>query len=336
MMWRAIGAVISVLVVAGCGDKGGGGGGGTGGTSDRVCLPGMSVACACTSGDEGAQVCTADGAGYGACVCGSGTGTAGTGGSGGGGGTGGSTGNACIPGMSVACACTSGGQGAQVCTADGAGYGACVCSGTGTAGTGGSGGSTGGTGGSAGGTGGSGGVTKRCSTWTTVLFADFNDGTRGGLTDCFGCSAAGCANVVGQQLYMPSQWNLVCYPGLSATETRAIRISYDVTDQGKMGGMGWDNFGVYLKTNKSGATCGDGTGTHGVSYAADVASLVGHWELIRWGGNSFQFNLNAAPLGQIECALPALSGMAVDFHEGGGGVAQSKIDNFRVEVCSAP
>ena len=42
------------------------------------------------------------------------------------------------------------------------------------------------------------------------------------------------------------------------------------------------------------------------------------------------------PLGEIECALPALSGMAVDFHEGGTGLAQSKIDNFRVEVCSAP
>jgi hypothetical protein len=168
------------------------------------------------------------------------------------------------------------------------------------------------------------------------MFADFNDGTLGGLTTCLGCSAAGCPNVVSQQLYMPSQWNLLCYPQLSATETRAVRISYDVTDQGTMGGMGWDNFAVYLKTNKSGATCGDSSGTHGVSYAADVSSLNGHWELIRWGGNSFQFNLNAAPLGEIECALPALSGMAVDFHEGGTGLAQSKIDNFRVEVCSTP
>ena len=91
-----------------------------------------------------------------------------------------------------------------------------------------------------------------------------------------------------------------------------------------------------MKTNKSGATCGDSTGTHGVSYAADVSSLNGHWELIRWGGNSFQFNLNAAPLGEIDCALPALSGMAVDFHEGGTGLAQSTIDNFRVEVCASP
>ena len=168
-----------------------------------------------------------------------------------------------------------------------------------------------------------------------MQFADFNDGTLGGLTTCLGCSAAGCPNVVGQQLYMPSQWNLLCYPALSAGETRAIRISYDVTDQATMGGMGWDDFSVYLKTNKSGVTCGDSTGTHGVSYAADVSSLVGHWELIRWGGNSFQFNLNAAPLGEIECALPSLSGMAVDFHEGGTGLAQSKIDNFRVEVCTS-
>ena len=42
-----------------------------------------------------------------------------------------------------------------------------------------------------------------------------------------------------------------------------------------------------------------------------------------------------APLVEIECALPALSGMAVDFHEGGTGLAQSKIDNFRVEVCAS-
>jgi hypothetical protein len=176
---------------------------------------------------------------------------------------------------------------------------------------------------------------KSCSAWTTVQFADFNDGTLGGLTTCLGCSAAGCPNVVGQQLYMPSQWNLLCYPALSAGETRATRISYDVTDQGKMGGMGWDNFAVYLKTNKSGLTCGDSAGTHGVSYPADLLSLMGHWELIRWGGNSFQFNLNGAPLGEIDCALPALSGMAVDFHEGGTGLAQSKIDNFRVEVCTS-
>ena len=72
-----------------------------------------------------------------------------------------------------------------------------------------------------------------------------------------------------------------------------------------------------------------------MSYPADVASLNGHWELIRWGGDSFQFNLDAAPLGEIECALPALSGMAIDFHEGGTGLAQSTIDNFRVEVCAA-
>ena len=70
--------------------------------------------------------------------------------------------------------------------------------------------------------------------------------------------------------------------------------------------MGWDNFAVNLKTSKSGVVCGDSNGTHGVSYAADVASLNGHWELIRWGGNSFQFKLNAAPLGEIDCALPPL------------------------------
>ena len=270
-------------------------------------------------------------------------------GGGGGGGTGGSSGRACVPGMSVACACTNGTQGAQVCTSDGAAYGACTCGG-GAAGASGAAGSTagasgaggasggsgaGGNGGSIGGAGGAGGLNKSCSTWTTVSFSDFNDGTLGGLTNCLGCSGGGCPSAVGQQLYNPSQWNLLCYPGLSASETRAIRISFDVTDQGKMGGMGWDNFAVNLKTSKSGVVCGDSTGTHGVSYPADVASLNGHWELIRWGGNSFQFKLNAAPLGEIDCALPALSGMAIDFHEGGTGLAQSTVDNFRVEVCAA-
>jgi hypothetical protein len=241
--------------------------------------------------------------------------------------------------MSVACACTNGRQGAQVCTSDGAGYGVCICdpgtAGTGGgAGTGGIAGTAGGGAGGRGGTGGAGGVAKSCSTWATVAFADFNDGTRGGLTDCFGCSAAGCPRVVSQELYMPSQWNLVCYPGLSVAETRAIRISYDVTDPGTMGGMGWDNFQVNLKTGLTGAGCGDPS-PRSVTYAVPAPTLVGHWELIRWGGNSFQFNWNAVRLGEIECALPPLSGMAVDFHEGGPGLAQSRIDNFRVEVCTS-
>jgi hypothetical protein len=274
-------------------------------------------------------------------------------GSGGAAGAGGSSSRACIPGMSVACACTNGTQGAQVCTADGAGYGACTCSSgpgaagaTGAAGTSGAAGSAGttgaaGAGGAAGSTAGAGGaggsgVIKTCSTWTTVSLSDFNDGTLGGLTTCFGCSGGGCPYVVGQQLYNPSQWNLLCYPGLSATETRAIRISFDVTDKGTMGGMGWDNFVANLKTGTSSAGCGD-SNPHSVTYAVPAASLVGHWDLIRWGGNSFQFNYNGALLGEIECALPALSGMAIDFHEGGPGLAQSLIDNFRVEVCaSAP
>lgn len=136
---------------------------------------------------------------------------------------------------------------------------------------------------------------------------------------------------------MPAQWNLICYPGLSASETRAIRISFDVADKGGMGFFGWDNFAVNLKTGVSQASCGDNVNNHSVTYATPAADLVGHWELIRWGGNSFQFTYNSTPLGDIECALPALSGMAVDFHEGGSGLAQSLIDNFRVEVCaSAP
>jgi hypothetical protein len=299
MMRTVLAAVISVGIVSGCG---GGGSGGAAGSSGHACVPGASIACACTNATQGAQVCTPDGAGYGACTCSSGPGTAGTTGAAGSGGTGGAAGSAGTAGASGAAGSTAG--------------------------------AAGGAGGGAAGAGGA-GVIKSCSTWTTVALANFDDGTLGGLTTCLGCSGGGCPYVVSQKLYNPSQWNLLCYPGLSATETRAIRISFDVTDQGKMGGIGWDNFGPNLKTNKSGAICNDSSGTHGVSYPADVASLNGHWDLIRWGGNSFQFNLNAAPLGEIECALPALSGMAIDFHEGGTGLAQSTIDNFRVEVCAA-
>ena len=67
MVRAAIGAVILGLVGASCG----GGGDGTG----NVCVPGMSVACVCTNGTQGAQVCAADGDGYGACVCSSAPGT---------------------------------------------------------------------------------------------------------------------------------------------------------------------------------------------------------------------------------------------------------------------
>ncbi|HMF40336.1 MAG TPA: hypothetical protein VKQ32_06570 [Polyangia bacterium] len=93
-MRTAIGAVISVLVVSGCGGGLGGYDGGTGG-SGGACVPGMSVSCACTTGLHGAQVCTADGAGYGPCAC---TGQAGAGGSvgaGGAAGTGGTGGTIC-------------------------------------------------------------------------------------------------------------------------------------------------------------------------------------------------------------------------------------------------
>lgn len=41
-----------------------------------------------------------------------------------------SGGNACIPGISVACSCPDGGQGAQVCAADGKSFGACECEGS--------------------------------------------------------------------------------------------------------------------------------------------------------------------------------------------------------------
>jgi hypothetical protein len=78
---------------AGTGGGPGGVGGGSGGTGGQlatttsaapgVCVPGASVACACVTGQQGAQVCTAAGT-FAACVCAAPTVDAGaTGGSGG-------------------------------------------------------------------------------------------------------------------------------------------------------------------------------------------------------------------------------------------------------------
>jgi len=67
-------------------DSGASSGGGESSTSDnpttgatssgQVCVPGMSVACACPDGTMSAQVCNPDGKGYGMCSCDGGTGTA--------------------------------------------------------------------------------------------------------------------------------------------------------------------------------------------------------------------------------------------------------------------
>src|SRR4029077_16666704 len=81
--------------------------GGKGGTSEHLCVPGMSVACACTNAAQGAQVCRSDGSGYEACPCTSTEGMAGTTGAGGTAGAGGTTGAA----GSVATAGTTGAAG---------------------------------------------------------------------------------------------------------------------------------------------------------------------------------------------------------------------------------
>lgn len=62
--WWRTASLCALVVVAqvGCGDS----------PSPRVCSPGRSEACACTSGLRGAQTCNAGGTAYGECVCGSG------------------------------------------------------------------------------------------------------------------------------------------------------------------------------------------------------------------------------------------------------------------------
>jgi len=166
MKLTAVGAVIAILVVSGCGGGGSGGGGGrggsgggTGGTAARVCVPGMSVACACTNGTQGAQVCAANGTMYGACTCSGGPGAAGSSGGAGAAGAGGSAGTAGTIGTggtsgaagSVGTGGTSGGAGAGGTSG---GAGSSGSGGTGAAGSGGS--NAGGTGGGNAGAGGNG------------------------------------------------------------------------------------------------------------------------------------------------------------------------------------
>src|SRR5580765_877211 len=93
-MRPAIGTVISVLVISGCGGSLKGGAGGTGGIIERRCSPGVAFSCECAPGIEGLQICAADGSGFLACMCGD-PGTAGTSGTGDTGGVGGAGGTIC-------------------------------------------------------------------------------------------------------------------------------------------------------------------------------------------------------------------------------------------------
>ena len=154
-------------VAGGSGGLGGTGGGGTGGQSTtsaavNTCIPGTAIACACVTGQTGAQTCTSAGT-FSACACvapavdaGSlggaggttattarGTGgqsvTSGDAGPASAGGTtspaaGGQSGvspdagapAACVPGASAKCYCSTGRQGAKICTAAGT-FGPCDC-----------------------------------------------------------------------------------------------------------------------------------------------------------------------------------------------------------------
>lgn len=87
-----LGAALAVGSIEACSDSG------TSQTSGYACTPGQQVNCGCPGGDQGTQICLADGSGYGTCQCGDGGaggatgGNGGTGGDGGSGATGGSTG----------------------------------------------------------------------------------------------------------------------------------------------------------------------------------------------------------------------------------------------------
>jgi len=88
---------------------------GSSGNDAPKCITGASVACACPTGQQGAQICTSAGA-FGACVCAPPEVDGGAG----------NPNAKCIVGASVACACPNRQQGAQVCTSE-ATFSVCAC-----------------------------------------------------------------------------------------------------------------------------------------------------------------------------------------------------------------
>jgi hypothetical protein len=95
---------------------------GGGGNDAPKCIVGASAACACPTGQQGAQICTSVGT-FGACVwapAGVDGGTA-------------VPGIKCVAGESAACACPTGQQGALVCTSEGL-FGTCACAAPGVGG----------------------------------------------------------------------------------------------------------------------------------------------------------------------------------------------------------
>lgn len=123
---QTIGIAIAVLGFLGAcatsdGNDASSGGGGL------ACIPGDSKACACGFGQMGAQVCTSDGHGYGACTNCTGEGVGGAGGSGG-------ATVACKPGDTMVCYSGKIGtngigpchEGTTTCNAQGSAWGPCV------------------------------------------------------------------------------------------------------------------------------------------------------------------------------------------------------------------
>jgi len=174
-----------------------------------------------------------------------------------------------------------------------------------------------------------------CPSWSTVRFADFAEGTLDGLTTCKGCSGMGCPVPDSGALRMPGDWNLVCYPGLTTSDTGPVRISFDVQQENSTYSVGFDDFAYYLKMNKSGIGCYDGQYSS-TTLSKALTTLVGHWDIYRYPGNVFEFFVNGVSQVKHVCALPHLSTMAIDYHSNGVAVrANTLVDNFKVEKCAA-
>ena len=159
---------------------------GCGSGSNRACIPGQSVACACRNGRIGAQSCNASGSGYGVCEC-SGGGTGGAAGSVGAGGLTGGGGAAGSSGIAGAAGNSAGGH-----SGAGGGQAGAAGRGGGAGGSAGNGGGGGAAGSSSIGTGGNGAAGSAASG-----AAGSGGGSSGTAGACGGVGASGLGGRTG-------------------------------------------------------------------------------------------------------------------------------------------
>jgi sulfatase modifying factor 1 len=133
---------------------------------------------------------------------------------------------------------------------------------------------------------------------------------------------------------MRGDWNLVCYKELASTETRPVRISFDVVDSATTYMVGFDDNNLhYLKAHKDLIECYDGQ-YRSATFPTPLSSFAGHWEFVWSSAQRFEVFVDGSSLVIINCALPPLANMGFDFHGPAvASAANTLVNNFKVEVC---